>query len=291
LQDRAVASLAWVAAVAGVVFVERCFFSPRPLVSIAPFRRRGFAAASVLSFAIGFGIFTSVYLTPVFLAAVRGYDAIRIGETVFVSGLFMTLSAAPAAWLAARIDLRLMMAAGLVLYVVSFWMMSAIGPEWGFWELFAPQAVRGVAVLLSMVPAVGLALRDMPEAELRDASGFNNLLRNLGGAVGIAAVNTWLVDWTALHGARLAEATGRQPHAVAHALTGLAARFGAQGLGPARSLGAAVWTLGQSVVANALTLAFGDVFRITAWLFAACLLVAPFCVGGPMTQRAGGGAH
>src|SRR6516225_2611308 len=121
----------------------------------------------------------------------------------------MTLSAGPAAWLATRMDLRLLLAGGLLLNAVSLWMMSAMGPEWGFWELFWPQAVRGVAVLFSMVPVVGLALKDMPDAELRDASGFNNLTRSLGGAVGIAVVTTWLTEFASQHGAEISQAIGR----------------------------------------------------------------------------------
>jgi DHA2 family multidrug resistance protein len=284
LQDRSVAAMTWVAAVAGIVFVERCLYSPNPLVKIAPFRHKGFAAASVLSFVIGIGLYTSVYLTPVFLSRVRGYDSLDIGSTVFIAGFFMTISAAPAAWLAARFDLRLLMAAGLVLYAVSFWMMSWLGPEWGFWELFWPQAVRGAAVLLTMVSVVGMALRDMPDDELKDASGINNLMRNLGGAVGIAAVNTWLIVFATTHAAALVQGLGRGAGAQA-TLYGLAQRFGAEGLGPARGAGAAAQTLLTGVRGQALTLAFDDVFRIIAWIFAACLVLVPFCQGGPMAHR------
>jgi DHA2 family multidrug resistance protein len=287
LQDRAVASMAWIAAVAGVVFLERCFFSPRPLVNIAPFRERGFGAASVLSFVIGFGIFTSVYLTPVFLSRVRDFTAIDIGITVFTSGVFMTLSAGPAAWLATRTDLRLVMALGLVLYAISFWMMSSLAPDWGFWQLFWPQAVRGVAILFTMVPAVGMALGDMPDEELRDASGFNNLLRNLGGAVGIALVNTWLIDFSRQHGASLVQSLGRGGGEAAQTLTGLAMRFGQAGAGPDHAGQMAAQTLTGGLSAQALTLAFDDVFALSAWIFAACLLLVPFCRGGPMTQRGG----
>jgi DHA2 family multidrug resistance protein len=284
-QDKGVAAMAWIATVSAAVFLERCFYSPRPLVRVTPFRQRGFAPASALSFIIGFGIFTSVYLTPVFLAQVRGYSSLDIGATVSVAGLFMTLSAAPAAWLATRLDLRLLMAAGLVLYVISFWMTSAIGPQWGFWQLFLPQAVRGVALLFSMVPAVGMALRDMPEDVLRDASGFNNLLRNLGGAVGIAAANTWLVDFAGLHGERLMEGAARGSGAAAGALTGLAQRFAAGGAGPHQRLGMAAQTAMDQVRIQALSLAFDDVFRLIGWLFVASLLFTPFCRGGPMTHR------
>ena len=283
-EDRIVAAMAWIAAIAGVVFIERCLYSPRPLVNIAPFRRRGFAAASVLSFAIGFGLYTSVYLIPVFLARVRDFTSLDIGSTVFISGVFMTLAAGPSAWLAMRVDLRLMMAVGLVLYFVSFWMMSAMGPDWGFWELFWPQAVRGVAVLFTMVSVVGMALKDMSDAELKDASGFNNLLRNLGGAVGIAAVNTWLIAFTLGHAQALDRALGRSSGAR-EALASLVLRFGQSGLEPGRGQGVAATTVMQGVVRQSLTLAFDDVFRISAWLFLACLIVVPFCSAGPMTER------
>jgi DHA2 family multidrug resistance protein len=289
--DRGVAAMAWTCAVAGVVFLERCFFSPRPLVNIAPFRERGFSAASVLSFFIGFGIFTSVYLTPVFLAGVRGFSSIEIGETVFISGVFMTLSAAPAAWLASRVDLRALMAIGLVLYLASFWMMSALGPDWGFRELFWPQAVRGVAVLFTMVPVVGMALRDMPDDELKDASGFNNLFRNLGGAVGIAAVNTWLIDFSRLHAQSLANGLGHGSDVATTTLRGLVVRFGQNGIEPMRGAGIAARTLAQRLSVQALALAFDDVFRLTAWIFAACLILVPLCRGGPMSQRVRGRHH
>jgi len=284
LQDRGVAAMAWVAVVAGVVFLERCFYSRQPLVKIAAFREKGFAVASVLSFVIGFGVFTGVYLTPVFLAEVRGYSSIDIGITVFIGGLFMTLSAAPAAWLATKLDLRIVLAVGLALYAISQWMMTTLGSDWGFWQLFAPQAVRGVAVLFCMVPVVGMALKDIPDDELRDASGLNTLTRNLGGAVGIAVVNTWLIEFAMQHGASLVQSLGQGPAAM-DALQGLAMRFGANGFDPTQSGQIAAQTLASGVSAQALTLAFDDVFQLSAWLFAACLLLVPFCSGGRMTQE------
>jgi DHA2 family multidrug resistance protein len=272
------------------VFVERCLYSKQPLVKIGPFRQRGFAIASLLSFVVGFGIFTSVYLTPVFLARVRDFSSIDIGVTVFISGVFMTLSAGPAAWLATRMDLRLLMALGLVLYVISFWMMTMIGPEWGFWQLFLPQAVRGVAVLFSMVPVVGMALKDMPDDQLRDASGFTSLSRNLGGAFGIALVNTWLIEFSSQHGANLVQSIGQGADPMA-TLTALGQRFGAAGSDLTTSGQIAAQTLIDGVSSQALSLAFDDVFTLSAWIFAACLLLVPFCQGGRMTQEHRGHIH
>jgi DHA2 family multidrug resistance protein len=209
---------------------------------------------------------------------------------VFIAGVFMTLSAGPSAWLATRVDLRLMMVCGLVLYAVSFWMMSALGPDWGFWELFWPQAVRGVAVLFAMVSVVGMALKDMTDAELKDASGFNNLLRNVGGAFGIAVVNTWLIDFTQAHAAAFNRSLGGSG-AARDALGGMVLRFAQQGGDPGRGQGVAAATMAQGVARQALTLAFDDVFRLSGWLFVVCLVFVPFCSGGRMTTRHRPAAH
>jgi DHA2 family multidrug resistance protein len=284
-QDRTVAAVGWTALVAAAVFFERCFFSRSPLVKLGPLRHKGFAAACVLSFVVGFGLYTSVYLTPVFLAQVRGFTSLDIGSTVFVTGIAMTLAAGPAAWLATRFDQRFVMAAGLLMFAVSSWMMSAIGPDWGFWQLLAPQLVRGVAILFCMVPVVGMSLSGIPDLELRDASGLNSLTRNLGGAVGIALVNTWLIDFFRLHALSIARSLGAAPDTATAAVVGLAQRFGFEGIDPVRAGQAAAMTLGDGVSVQALTLAFDDVFRITAWVFVGCVLVTPFCRAGPMSSN------
>ncbi len=284
LQDRTVAAVAWIAGVGAVVFVERCFWSRNPLVKLSPLRHPGFAASCILSFAVGFGLYTSVYLTPVYLAQVRGFTSLEIGSTVFITGVAMTLSAGPAAWLSTRIDQRIVMSIGLGLYAISFEMMSAMTSDWGFAQLFWPQMVRGAAVLFTMVPVVGMALSGLPLAELRPASGLNNLMRNLGGAVGIALVNTWLLRFLVRHLVAFAGSVSHAPQGAITALTGLTQLFGLDGVTPDRGLRMAAVTLGGGVAKQALTLAFDDVFRLSAWIFMACLLITPFCRGGPMTE-------
>lgn len=282
-QDPAVATVGWTAFVASAVFFERCFFSKYPIVRLGAFRRPGFAGASVLSFVLGFGLYAVTYLTPVFLYRVRGYSSFDIGATVFVSGVFMTAAAPPVAWLATRIDQRLVMITGLVLFAVSFWMISGVTSQWGFRDLFWTQAVRGVAIMFCIVPSVGMALGDVPDEELRDASGLNNLMRNLGGAVGIAAVNTWLLTQFQVHLEALSSGLGDSPETARQAVAALAERLAADLADPQRALEAAQAAIGQYVALEALTLAFQDVFRLSGWLFLAALVVIPFCRRGSMT--------
>jgi DHA2 family multidrug resistance protein len=136
-----------------------------------------------------------------------------------------------------------------------------------------------------------MALRDMPDDELKDASGFNNLLRNLGGAVGIAVVNTWLIDFAHIHAAALMASLGKGSDTAVDLLRGLTIRFGQDGIDPSRGGGIAAQTLMHGLTTQALTLAFDDVARLTAWMFLGCLVLVPFCLGGPMSHRVRGHHH
>jgi len=277
LDDPDIATAAWLALVAFILFLERSVRSRSPIVNLSPFRRPTFVFACVFNLVIGFGIYAGTYLVPVFLGQVRGYNAREIGSTVFIAGVVQMLGVPVAAGLSQRIDPRIMITCGLSLFAAGLWLFSHMTPEWGFAALFWPQAVRSFAIMLCIVPSVGLALNGFVGPELRYASGLFNLMRNLGGAIGIALVNTWLQDGTRLHVLRLAEALGTNGATAARITRGLAHQFGALTTDPARALLMAKAELGHVVSRQALTLSFNDVFRIMAYLFLAALILVPFC--------------
>jgi DHA2 family multidrug resistance protein len=248
-----------------------------PVVRLTPFRRPSFAFACLFNLVIGFGIYASTYLVPVFLGRVRDFDSLDIGTTVFVTGLAQIAGTLIAARLSQVIDPRLMIVPGLCLFALSLWLLSAITPDWGFAQLLLPQLVRGVSVMLCIVPSVNLALGGVPPAELRAASGLFNLMRNLGGAIGIAMVNVWLTDQARLHTLRLSEALGVQGRIAGETLTALAARFGAVTSDPAHAMLMARGEFAAVVSRQALTLGFADVFRLMALMFLAALILVPFC--------------
>jgi MFS transporter, DHA2 family, multidrug resistance protein len=272
-EDPTIEIVAWVSFVSALVFFERSFFSTMPIVKLTPFRRPVFAMACVLNLVIGFGLYSSIYLTPLFLGRVRGYSSLDIGTTVFVSGIFMTLGAPLAARLTTVIDQRIVIAIGFSIFALSCFMMSGVTADWGFWELLPAQALRGFAILLCIVPAVGMALNGVPPSELRYASGLFNLTRNLGGAIGIAAVTTWLQDYGRIHGERFGEALANaNTSGLAHA----AARVSQFGADAAHARLMLDGELTQYVTQQSLTLAFEDVFLIMTGLFVATLLIVPF---------------
>lgn len=277
LQDPGIAVTAWTAGVAFVLFIERSLNSAAPVVRLSPMARPGFVFSSAFSVVVSGGIFAATYLVPVFLGRVRGYSSLEIGTTVFVTGLGMIVSAPLTMRLLQVLDPRWVMAMGLSVFAASLWLFSDMGPQWGFAELFWPHVLRGLAGMLCVVPAANIALADATGEELRHASGLFNLMRNLGGAIGIAVVNTWLQDDTRLHAARFGEALGANDTAATQALAQLAQHVLQFSRDSALALQAARAEFGRVVQVHSLTLAFDDSFRLMTWIFLGTFLLVPLC--------------
>jgi DHA2 family multidrug resistance protein len=289
--DSHIAIGAWLSFVGLVVFLERSFCSKTPIVRLSPFRKPTFVFACVFNLVIGFGMYASVYLVPVYLGRVRGYNSLEIGTTVLVVGCAQIISTIIAARLSEAVDRRYVITVGLVLFAFSLWLSSHMNAHWGFAELFWPQAVRGLAIMLCIVPSVGMALSGFAAAELRHASGLFNLMRNLGGAVGIAVVNTWLGDNARIQALRFGEALGAAPETARHMLTDLSRHISATTPDPAHAMLMVQGVMTRVIGTEALTVAFNDVFRLMAWLFIAALVMVPFARVTGSGPAAGAEAH
>lgn len=205
LGDRTILTTAWISGLAGIGFLWRSLTYKNPVVDLRALKDINFALGCFFSFVVGIGIFATIYLTPLFLGQVRGFSALQIGLAIFSTGLFQVLSIPFYAYLANRVDLRWLLMFGLALFALSMWNFAPITHDWGGAELLFPQALRGMAQQFAVAPTVTLTLGGLPPARLKLASGLFNLMRNLGGAIGIAACATILNDRTNLHFLRLAE--------------------------------------------------------------------------------------
>jgi DHA2 family multidrug resistance protein len=289
--DPLIQSVAWVSVVSFVLFLERSFKSGGPIVKLTPFRRPTFAFACVFNLVIGFGLYSSTYLIPVYLGRVRDYDSLQIGTTVFVTGLAQIASTVIAARASQTVDPRIVIVIGLSLFATSLWLASSLTPEWGFTAFLAPQLLRGFAIMLCIVPSVGLALNGFQAAELRYASGLFNLMRNLGGAIGIATVNTWLQDNARIDASRIGQTLGEAGRRAPDFLAVMTDRIAAATSDPTHAGRLAGAEFSQLVARAALTSAFNDVFRVMAWMFLAAIVMAPFCRPLPSTPVAPAAAH
>jgi MFS transporter, DHA2 family, multidrug resistance protein len=175
---------------AAVGFVGRTLRSPKPLVDLRTFRDRNFSIGCLLSFVLGMGLFGSIYLMPVFLAYVRSHNALEIGKIMLVTGVAQLVVAPLAAALVRRIDERLLTAFGFLLFGIGLALSSVQTKATDFDEMFWPQLVRGCAIMFCILPPTQLALGQLAKTAIDDASGLFNLMRNLGGAIGIALIDT-----------------------------------------------------------------------------------------------------
>ena len=158
LQDTSVATFAAICAVSAIAFFWRVLTAREPIVDLTTFADRNFAIGCLISFCVGIGLYGLTYMYPRYLAEVRGYSALMIGETMFVSGVAMFLTAPIIGRLMVKVDMRLIIAFGLVTFATGSYMMTGITKEYDFYELLVPQILRGVGIMCAMVPANTIAL-------------------------------------------------------------------------------------------------------------------------------------
>jgi DHA2 family multidrug resistance protein len=269
--DRAVAILFVVMVVGGVTTFWRAFTRTDPVVDFSAFANTNFAVGSIFSFVMGIGLYGMTYLYPLYLSSIRGYDSLMIGETVFVSGLAMFFTAPLAGALASRIDLRVMLIFGFLCFGLSSWMLTGMTADWDFQELLVPQILRGMSLMICMVPINNLALGTLPPAKMKGASGLYNLTRNLGGAVGLAIINTVLTDRGALHAERLREALNWANPEALRQLALMEANLDAQGLNGSK---AALAQMAGRVTEQATVMSFVDVFVLLTAVFVGLAVMA-----------------
>lgn len=268
---------AMVAAITLALFVIRSLTYHNPVVDLRALKNRNFLLGCILSFITGVCIFSTIYLVPLFLGYVRGFSAWQIGLAIASTGA-ASLAGVPAyTLLAKKIDMRWLMMAGMACFGFSMWGFSYITHDWGAMELLIPQILRGFPQVFAVAPAVNLGLGSLPPERLKYASGLFNMMRNLGGAIGIAICGTILNDRTNLHFSRLSEHLNAANAPMQTMLNAASAKIAAGNggdaiLGHAASL-KQLWLL---TFREAQVQTFADAFLVIAGCLAVATVMVPF---------------
>jgi MFS transporter, DHA2 family, multidrug resistance protein len=290
--DTTILTTAWISAIAGIGFVWRSLTYPHPVVDLRALKSLNFSLGCLLSFVTGIGIFSTIYLTPLFLALVRGFSASQIGFAVFSTGVFQLCSIPVYTALARRFDLRWLLVVGLALFAASMWAFSPITHDWGWQELLLPQALRGFAAQFAVAPIVTLTLGGLPPARLKLASGLFNLMRNLGGAIGIAGCGTLLNDRTNLHFLHIAEHLNAMSAPLADLLMRASGNdLAANGGDTAHAIALALAQLRSSVLREAQTQTFADIFLVIMACFVLATILVPLLKNTPPAAAPPADAH
>jgi DHA2 family multidrug resistance protein len=280
-ESRGIVFFSIVAAASCVAMFHRELTIEHPIVDLWAFRNLNFAVGCTFSFILGIGLYTVIYLLPVYLGSVKGLSSLQIGQYLMVTGLFQFVSAFVAGPLSKFMDSRLMLALGLFLFGCGCWTNGNLTPEAGYWEFFWPQTLRGFALMFCFLPINSLALGTLPPYEVKNASGLYNLMRNLGGAIGLAVSSTLSIQQNKEHYAVLREAVTSGSPATLTTLSALQERMDQRGL-PHSEL-AGLKELAITVAKHAEIMTLNSLFHYLGAVFFLALLLMPLVrkVAGP----------
>jgi DHA2 family multidrug resistance protein len=274
--DATIKTFTVIAVITGILFIVRSLTFANPVVDLRALTNRNFLIGCILSFMTGVGMFATIFLTPLFLGYVRGYDAWQIGVAIASTGLASLIGIPIYIALAKRFDTRWLMMFGLAMFALSMWSFSGITHDWSGKELFLPQFLRGFPQVFAVAPAVTLGLGSLSSARLKYASGLFNMMRNLGGAIGIAICATILNDRTNLHFQRLAEHLNSTNVAMQEMLNNASAKFAAANSGDIlHGHAAALKNLWNLTYREAQVQTFADAFLFIGVCLAVATLLTP----------------
>ena len=289
--DATIKTCAIIAGTAGILFVIRSLTFARPVVDLRALGNRNFSLGCLLSFITGVGIFSTIYLTPLFLGYVRGFSAWQTGTAIFSTGVASMVGVPVYIVLARKFDTRYLMMFGLATFGLSMWSFSFITHDWGAAQLFLPQVLRGFPQVFAVAPSVNLGLGSLPPERLKYASGLFNMMRNLGGAVGIAVCGAILNDRTNFHFLAIASNLTPANGAMVRLMDDMTLRYGAIPGSPQAGHVAALKQLWQIAYREASTIAYADAFRAIMVAFVLATILVPLMRNVAVPKTAVAGPH
>jgi len=287
-------ALAVLAGVTLVGFVIRELTADEPILDLTVYGDRNFAAGSIIMFVVMIGFFSSMVLLALFTQKVLGYDAWTSGLVLAPGGVGNLLSLLIAGRLITRMDQRWLLAVGCVLNAYATWEMSTVTLGADYWALAWPRMIQGVGIGFIFVPLNTVALATISRERMGNATALLNVVRNLGGAIGVALLTTLLARRSQVHQTTLGGHVDIWDAETAERLRAWAAHFAAQGADSFTAERRAVSKLYQEVTRQAQLLAFADDFWVLFLLFCGSLVLLPMLsrvrLGPPARTEAGDAA-
>ncbi|MBI1252484.1 MAG: DHA2 family efflux MFS transporter permease subunit [Alphaproteobacteria bacterium] len=264
--DSEIIFYACLSAIGAVVFFRRALTQTLPIVDLKPFTVPTFAIGSAIAFLLGVGLYAPIFLQPVFLGSVQGLTAQQIGNIMFVQGMTMFAMAPLMGRLRVMDDLRPLGFAGLLAIALSCWLQAHLTAESGFWEFALPQMLRGAGMMSSFTAVMQPTIASLPPSLVQVGTPLFNLMRNLGGAFGIAMLATVQAHSYLLHRQELYTAADPNNPGVRAMIDGMTARNEAIGLAQPDRVAEAAYA--RILDREALVMTFNDQFLTIALLLA-----------------------
>jgi MFS transporter, DHA2 family, multidrug resistance protein len=186
--SRVINGLLTVVVVFAVGFLIRELMADHPVVNLNVFKLRSYSTGVFLMTVLGFVLYGSIVILPIWLQTILGYPSINAGLTMAPRGIGSMIGMPIIGMFVGKLDARKVLAAGLFLGAVSTYQMSLLNLDAGFWDLFWPQMIQGFGLSMVFVPLTTIAMNPVPREQMGNATSLYNLMRNLGGSIGIAVI-------------------------------------------------------------------------------------------------------
>ncbi len=257
----------------GFFFVWRELTYKNPIVDLRVLKNGNLRIGTILSFMLGFGLYGSTFIIPLYTQGTLGWTALQSGALMIPAALTTAFMMPLIGKLLQRgVPQHLLVAGGMfVFFVYSFWGYKIISPDTPadafFWMLIA----RGVGLGLLFIPITALSLSTLKGQEIGQGAAFTGMMRQLGGSFGVAVITTFLSRQNMVHRSDLVSKLDINSGAVQHKLMMLKQGFLSKGMTPEVSLNAAYKVLDFSVIKQAYILSYMDVFLYLGILFLLCI--------------------
>jgi MFS transporter, DHA2 family, multidrug resistance protein len=267
-----ITGLVAVTIVFAIAFLVRELMAEHPVVTLSVFKLRSYSTGVFLMTVLGFVLYGSIVLLPIWLQTLLGYPATQAGFTMAPRGIGSMIGMPLVGLFVARFDPRKVLAGGLFLGAVSTWRLAQLNLDVGYWDLFWPQAIQGFGLGMVFVPLTTVAMSPVPREAMGNATSLYNLMRNLGGSMGIAVItmlNTrFRQQYTSILGSHV---TATSPQA-GEFLGAMRSMYLGNGSGPGLAERKAYGAVFGLVQRQAAMRAFVDLFQLITIVF---LLMIP----------------
>jgi DHA2 family multidrug resistance protein len=256
-----------------IVFILWELRRREPIVRLQVFRDRNFAVGTLLFTLVGLALYSAITLIPLYLQTLMGYPALQSGLAVAPRGLGALLTMPLVGYLTTRVDFRKLIGFGFFLVAVSLWLISDLTLETSIWDIAWPSVITGVGLSMLFVPLATVSMGTLSQKEIGNASGVFNLMRNIGGSVGVSLLTTYLTRRAQTNQAVLASHLTSFDLGYQNQLREFQNHLGTI-MNPAEVYRHAERLLYESLLRQSQLLAFVQSFRMLAIISLGCIALA-----------------
>ncbi|MGE3885115.1 MAG: DHA2 family efflux MFS transporter permease subunit [Vicinamibacterales bacterium] len=273
-----------------VAFLARELMAAEPVIDLRVFRLRSYATGVFLMTSLGFVLYGSLVLLPIMLQTLLGYPSLEAGIAMAPRGMGSLIGMPTVGMLIGRLDPRRLVAVGLTLGAGTLFWLGQLNLDAGYWEIFWPQFLQGIGLSMVFVPLTTIAMDPVPREKMGNATSLFNLMRNLGGSVGIAVTATMLARKQQVYTSTLGTHVDVYSLQAQGMLESMRQAFIAAGSDPVTASQRAYAALHGTVQRQAAMLSFVDLFRGLAVIFL-CLVPLVILMKRPRAGSGPAGAH